>query len=142
MGLRQEHFLHPRLQANAVLRWEMTARRPPVLRRRQSEGVPAQHREHGRDSRELGSPCATAGRAVADGSVGELERRELLQGEEVNVTHELAQVRNVDDRRDNDDDETMEDVPGHGGAGPGATGGDIREEGEEAREGGSDGARA
>lgn len=76
-----------------------------------------------------------------DKKIGEIVNR-LLQGEEVNVTHELAQVRNVDDRRDNDDDETMEDVPGHGGAGPGATGGDIREEGEEAREGGSDGARA
>ena len=29
-----------------------------------------------------------------------------------------------------------------GGAGPGATGGDIREEGEESREGGADGGRA
>lgn len=77
----------------------------------------------------------------------------LLQGEEVNVTGELASVRNVDDRRDDDDDETMEDVEGHrgprghrgsgsGGAGADATGGDVREEGEESREGGADGARA
>jgi 26S proteasome regulatory subunit N13 len=79
----------------------------------------------------------------------------LLQGEEVEVTRELAQVRNNNDdsRRDEDDDETMEDIEGHGdasqpphggsgGAGAGATGGDIREEGEDAREGGADGARA
>ncbi|KAK1711001.1 uncharacterized protein CLUP02_05435 [Colletotrichum lupini] len=77
----------------------------------------------------------------------------LLQGEEVNVSRELAQVRNTDDRRDDDDDETMEDAEGQGdrheqsqggsgGAGAGATGGDIREEGENAREGGGDGARA
>ncbi|KAL2757537.1 hypothetical protein ACRALDRAFT_2118407, partial [Sodiomyces alcalophilus JCM 7366] len=76
-----------------------------------------------------------------DKKIGDIVNR-LLQGEEVNITQELSQVRNVDDRRDNDDDETMEDVEGHGGAGPGATGGDIREEGEEAREGGGDGARA
>ena len=52
-----------------------------------------------------------------------------------------------------DDDDTMEDVEGQshdathhhggsGGAGPDATGGDIREEGHEAREGGADGGRA
>ncbi|ROT37366.1 hypothetical protein SODALDRAFT_334459 [Sodiomyces alkalinus F11] len=76
-----------------------------------------------------------------DKKIGEIVNR-LLQGEEVSATQELGQVRNVDDRRDNDDDETMEDVEGHGGAGHGATGGDIREEGEDAREGGSDGARA
>ncbi|KAK3341409.1 proteasome complex subunit Rpn13 ubiquitin receptor-domain-containing protein [Lasiosphaeria hispida] len=82
----------------------------------------------------------------------------LLQGEEVNINRELASVRNrnnedEDSRRDGDDDETMEDVEGagdshghheggSGGAGPGATGGDFREEGEDAREGGADGARA
>jgi hypothetical protein len=81
----------------------------------------------------------------------------LLQGEEVDVQHELSSVANTDSderRRDNDDDEAMEDVEGHGdrnephsgggagGAGPGATGGDVREEGEGAREGGGDGARA
>ena len=54
---------------------------------------------------------------------------------------------------DQDDDETMEDVdgadedPSHqrggsGGAGPDATGGDVREEGEQSREGGADGGRA
>jgi 26S proteasome regulatory subunit N13 len=74
----------------------------------------------------------------------------LLQGEEVNVVEEIAQVRGSDGG--NDDDETMEDVEGHGdsehhrggsgGAGPGATGGDIREEGSGAREGGADGGRA
>ncbi|TAQ88333.1 hypothetical protein B7494_g3333 [Chlorociboria aeruginascens] len=72
----------------------------------------------------------------------------LLQGEEVNVTDEISQVRGGGG--DNDGDETMEDIEGHGdsaeggsgGAGPGATGGDIREEGEGAREGGADGGRA
>jgi 26S proteasome regulatory subunit N13 len=79
----------------------------------------------------------------------------LLQGEEVDVQRELALVVNStdDSRRDNDDDENMEDVEGRGdsndphsggtgGAGADATGGDIREEGEGAREGGADGARA
>ena len=76
----------------------------------------------------------------------------LLQGEEVNVSNEIAQVQS-NERRDEDDDETMEDAEGHGdpsshhrggsgGAGPDATGGDIREEGEQAREGGADGGRA
>ncbi|OKO94603.1 Proteasomal ubiquitin receptor ADRM1-B [Penicillium subrubescens] len=76
----------------------------------------------------------------------------LLQGEDVDVEHEIANLP----RRPSggDDDETMEDVegtdhdPNHnhggssGGAGPDATGGDIREEGQEAREGGADGGRA
>ena len=79
----------------------------------------------------------------------------LLQGEEVDVNRELASVRNNtdDSRRDDDDDETMEDTEGHGdssehhqdstgGAGADATGGDVRREGEDAREGGADGARA
>lgn len=75
----------------------------------------------------------------------------LLQGEEVNVSEEIAQIQ--DGPGGNDDDETMEDVEGHGdstgqhqggsgGAGPDATGGDIREEGSGAREGGADGGRA
>ncbi|KAH7403324.1 proteasome complex subunit Rpn13 ubiquitin receptor-domain-containing protein [Cadophora sp. MPI-SDFR-AT-0126] len=75
----------------------------------------------------------------------------LLQGDEVNVTEEIAQVQGG--TGGNDDDETMEDVEGHGGpnehhrggsggAGPDATGGDIREEGSGAREGGADGGRA
>ncbi|RYP90547.1 hypothetical protein DL770_003309 [Monosporascus sp. CRB-9-2] len=87
-----------------------------------------------------------------DKKIGEIVDT-LLQGENVDVARELASISNNDnDRRDNDDDETMEDVEGHGdpndphggagGAGPGATGGDIREEGENAREGGADGARA
>ncbi|KAF6805228.1 hypothetical protein CSOJ01_09661 [Colletotrichum sojae] len=87
-----------------------------------------------------------------DRKIGEIVNA-LLQGEDVNVNRELAQVRNTDDRRDDDDDETMEDADGQGdrtdqargasgGAGAGATGGDVREEGENAREGGSDGARA
>ncbi|CAM1506775.1 Fc.00g064160.m01.CDS01 [Cosmosporella sp. VM-42] len=86
-----------------------------------------------------------------DRKIGDIVNR-LLQGEEVNVTRELAAVRNNDDRPD-DDDETMEDVEGQhgqhdrhgsgsGGAGADATGGDIREEGEGPREGGADGARA
>ncbi|GAB1310325.1 hypothetical protein MFIFM68171_00535 [Madurella fahalii] len=87
-----------------------------------------------------------------DLKIGEIVDK-LLQGEEVDVNRELASIRNHDDdsRRDADDDETMEDVEGrpheqrrggHGGAGPGATGGDFRQEGEDAREGGADGARA
>ncbi|KAJ4314326.1 hypothetical protein N0V84_008970 [Fusarium piperis] len=86
-----------------------------------------------------------------DRKIGDIVHR-LLQGEEVDVTRELAAVRNNDDRPD-DGDETMEDVEGHrdphdhrgsgsGGAGPDATGGDVREEGEGSREGGADGARA
>lgn len=85
-----------------------------------------------------------------DRKIGDIVHR-LLQGEEVNVTRELAAVRNHDNR--GDDDETMEDVEGQrdhrahrgsgsGGAGFDATGGDVREEGEESREGGGDGARA
>lgn len=88
-----------------------------------------------------------------DRKIGDLVNR-MLQGEEVNVTRELQAVRNTDDRQDDDgDDEHMEDANGprerqdrhgsaSGGAGPGATGGDVREEGEESREGGADGARA
>ncbi|KAK4195668.1 proteasome complex subunit Rpn13 ubiquitin receptor-domain-containing protein [Triangularia verruculosa] len=78
----------------------------------------------------------------------------LLQGDEPDVNRELASVRNnTDDSRRDDEDETMEDVEGHGnpqahhgggsgGAGPGATGGDFRQEGEDSRDGGADGARA
>ncbi|KAJ5097058.1 26S proteasome complex ubiquitin receptor subunit Rpn13 [Penicillium angulare] len=76
----------------------------------------------------------------------------LLQGEDVDVEHEIANLP----RRPygGDDDETMEDVegtdhdPSHnhggssGGAGADATGGDVREEGQESREGGADGGRA
>ncbi|OAA66718.1 26S proteasome complex ubiquitin receptor, subunit Rpn13 [Niveomyces insectorum RCEF 264] len=90
-----------------------------------------------------------------DRKIGELVDR-LLQGDEPDINYELAQVRNnTDDSRrgdgEDDDDETMEDVEGHGdpndphggsGAGSGATGGDVRNEGEDSREGGADGARA
>ena len=92
-----------------------------------------------------------------DLKIGEVVDK-LLQGEEVDVNRELASVRggNNDDeepRAGDDNDETMEDVEGHGdphghheggsgGAGPDATGGDFRKEGEDSREGGADGARA
>jgi hypothetical protein len=87
-----------------------------------------------------------------DLKIGDLVNR-LLQGEEPDVTSELAAVQNNtdDSRRDGDDDETMEDVEGHGeghhgnatgGPGMDATGGDPREEGQGSREGGADGARA
>ncbi|KAF2816435.1 uncharacterized protein BDZ99DRAFT_136042 [Mytilinidion resinicola] len=78
----------------------------------------------------------------------------LLSGEEVDVQEELRELQNRQGPgRPDDDDETMEDVEGtdqgqshhrqgSGGAGPGATGGDVREEGEESREGGADGGRA
>ncbi|KAI9036422.1 uncharacterized protein KD926_001825 [Aspergillus affinis] len=76
----------------------------------------------------------------------------LLQGEEVDVEDEIANLPSGPGG--GDDDETMEDVegvdhdPSHnhggnsGGAGPDATGGDVREEGQESREGGADGGRA
>ena len=78
----------------------------------------------------------------------------LLQGDEVDVQAEMEEVRENgggDPRRDDDGDEDMDDAPSTdprlrsnstGGAGAGATGGDVREEGEEAREGGADGGRA
>ncbi len=89
-----------------------------------------------------------------DRKIGDLVDR-LLQGDEPDIGTELAQAHNGnDDNNGGDDDETMEDVEGHGdpeeprgggaagGAGAGATGGDVRSEGEDAREGGADGARA
>lgn len=74
----------------------------------------------------------------------------ILQGEEVDVKEEMATIGHGNG---GDGDETMEDVEGHGepgmhhegsggGAGPDATGGDIRQEGESSREGGADGGRA
>ena len=83
-----------------------------------------------------------------DIKIGELVDS-LLQGEELNVAEEMAQVQSGGNG--GDDDETMEDVEGtgdehhqggSGGAGPDATGGDVREEGAGAREGGADGGRA
>lgn len=83
-----------------------------------------------------------------DRRIGEAVNR-ILQGEDLQPG-EVEAIQNMN--RDNDDDETMEDVEGQnsgsrprhgsGGAGAGATGGDVREEGEQSREGGSDGARA
>ena len=75
---------------------------------------------------------------------------QLLQGEQVNVREELADVPRGEQ---GGDDEAMEDVEGtsgpsehhrggSGGAGPDATGGDYREEGQGSREGGADGGRA
>lgn len=95
---------------------------------------------------EQGNPAWFSARDLKLGQIV----NELLQGEEVDVRAAIADLPGHDDR---DDDETMEDVEGTdhspdrhrtgaGGAGPGATGGDIREEGEEAREGGADGGRA
>lgn len=74
----------------------------------------------------------------------------LLQGEDIDVQDELQNIDQLGPGRGDDDDETMEDVEhteshegqGSGGAGADATGGDVREEGEEAREGGADGGRA
>ena len=80
---------------------------------------------------------------------------ELLQGEDVNVSDAIANLSRGSDGSGGDDDEdaTMEDVQGtghqqehhrggSGGAGPDATGGDVREEGQDSREGGADGGRA
>ena len=74
----------------------------------------------------------------------------LLQGEEVDVEAQMASI--PADQAGPDDDDLMEDVEGTsqdrnppsggGGAGPGAAGGDTREEGEPSREGGADGGRA
>jgi len=78
----------------------------------------------------------------------------LLGGEEVDVRQELSTVpSNGNGPSGGDGDTAMEDgdgaphSPDHhraasGGAGADATGGDIREEGEESREGGADGGRA
>lgn len=76
----------------------------------------------------------------------------LIQGEEVNVQEEIADLPEGGGD-DGDDDATMEDADNagfgsdlqqatSGGAGADATGGDFREEGEESREGGADGGRA
>ncbi|KIV82971.1 hypothetical protein PV11_05033 [Exophiala sideris] len=76
----------------------------------------------------------------------------LLQGQEVDVQQEMAELPK-DQNGPDDDDEQMEDVEGTShdvnrpstggpGAGPDATGGDFREEGEGSREGGADGGRA
>jgi len=77
----------------------------------------------------------------------------LLQGEEIDVQQAIANLPRGRGGPSPDEDETMEDVEGtdhdrghnhsgSGGAGMNATGGDIREEGQESREGGADGGRA
>ncbi|KAI1322203.1 proteasome complex subunit Rpn13 ubiquitin receptor-domain-containing protein [Xylariaceae sp. FL0255] len=87
-----------------------------------------------------------------DRKIGEIVDQ-LLQGEDVDVARELRSVRDSgnDDSHGDDGDTAMEDAQGgdsndfhggSGGAGADATGGDVREEGEESREGGADGARA
>ena len=78
----------------------------------------------------------------------------LLQGDEVDVQQEVSNLP-TDEGGPGDDDDTMSlyDSSGNrlhsehhraasGGAGAGATGGDIRDEGEGSREGGADGGRA
>lgn len=84
-----------------------------------------------------------------DLSIGNIVNR-LLAGEDVNIEEEVAQARTSGGGSGgNDEDETMEDVQdtshhraGSGGAGADATGGDVREEGSSARDGGADGGRA
>ncbi|KJY00976.1 26S proteasome complex ubiquitin receptor like protein [Zymoseptoria brevis] len=74
----------------------------------------------------------------------------LLQGEDVDVDGEIADLRaggGGDDDGDNDDLMDLDGGPGlerheTGGAGQDATGGDPRTEGEASREGGEDGGRA
>lgn len=77
----------------------------------------------------------------------------ILQGNEVDGSNENDAEQYGDDQDDDDDDQAMEDVQettnllehhrsGSGGAGPDATGGDVREEGEGSRDGGADGGRA
>lgn len=75
----------------------------------------------------------------------------ILQGEEVDVEGEIAELRNHrdggDGRGDEMDLDEQEPEPrsrheSTGGAGADATGGDPRDEGEASREGGADGGRA
>jgi len=90
-----------------------------------------------------------------DQHLGEIVHN-LLQGEEVDVQHEIQTLGSSDrhgDGGNGGDDDVMEDVPGDdtapdhhragsGGAGKDATGGDPRDEGGDSRRGGSDGGRA
>jgi 26S proteasome regulatory subunit N13 len=102
-----------------------------------------------RSQHENGAPAWFSAR---DRKLGQIVNT-LLQGEEIDVQAEIANIPADESGPGGDDDETMEDVEGHGhpdehhrggsgGAGPGATGGDIREEGQGSREGGADGGRA
>jgi 26S proteasome regulatory subunit N13 len=93
------------------------------------------------------SPSHSTPKATPAGLASDI----LLNGEEVDVQAELAGVQSTSG---GDEDETMEDVEGTdhsanrnrhgstGGAGAGATGGDVREEGSSSRDAGADGGRA
>lgn len=86
-----------------------------------------------------------------DLKLGEIVDRVLRGDEQIDIAGEASELPPP---YGGDDDETMEDVEGtdhdvgrhhstgSGGAGPDATGGDVREEGQESREGGADGGRA
>lgn len=82
-----------------------------------------------------------------DRKLGEIVNS-LLQGEEIDVQREIANLPRGGGGGGGDEDEPMQDVrrastaSRSGGAGFDATGGDVREEGEESREGGADGGRA
>lgn len=102
-----------------------------------------------RSQHESGDPAWFSARDLKLGQIVNT----LLQGEEIDVQDAMANLPSDGNGRGDDDDETMEDVEGtdhgpdhhrggSGGAGPDATGGDVREEGQEAREGGADGGRA
>ena len=91
--------------------------------------------------------------SARDLSMGSIVDR-LLAGDDVDIEAEMRELAADAPGRDGDGDDDMRDpdadVNGDGGglssstggAGADATGGDVREEGEEAREGGADGARA
>lgn len=79
----------------------------------------------------------------------------MLQGADIDVTQELSEIEPPSQNNHPDEDHDMGDSEGGngprgprlranstGGAGAGATGGDIRDEGEGPREGGADGGRA
>jgi hypothetical protein len=66
---------------------------------------------------------------------------DILQGEEVDVRSALAGSAGDEDE-DMGDADDLSRTRSTGGAGADATGGDFRDEGENAREGGEDGARA
>ncbi|KAJ5902180.1 hypothetical protein N7495_002708 [Penicillium taxi] len=92
---------------------------------------------------ESGDPSWFSPRDLKLGEIVDL----LLNGED--VEQEIANLPSGRRPSGGDDDETMEDVDqdpalgaGSGGAGADATGGDVREEGQESREGGADGGRA
>lgn len=103
-----------------------------------------------RSQHESGNPSWFSPRDIRLGEIV----NSLLQGEELNMEQEIANIPRGPSRGGGDDDETMEDVegvdhdPNHnhggssGGAGLDATGGDIREEGQGSRDGGADGGRA